>query len=88
MLAGLLHLVLAGVWAITLAAAVRRLIRMSHTPQLTRWDAVLGRRSALNRAWWVLGRSEFWGAVRIDTWRALQVSLMIFAFAYRATIDR
>jgi hypothetical protein len=88
MLAGLLHLVLAGVWTVTFAAAVRRLRRMSHNAQLARWDDVLGRRSALTRAWWVLGRTEFWGAVRLDTWRALQVSLIIFLLAYRATIDR
>ena len=84
LLAQLLHLVLAGVWVMTLGVAVRRLWRLAHVRQLVRWQGALGRRAGIQRIWWVLGRPEFWHELRLDMFRAVQVSLMIFAVAYRA----
>jgi hypothetical protein len=67
---------IAAIWAAVLVLHTRRLMR------LTRAVAVAAPREQLlsqrlRRAWWWLGREEYWSAVKRDSLRCLQLSLML-----------
>ncbi|WP_129629431.1 hypothetical protein [Candidatus Oscillochloris fontis] len=72
-----LQLLIAGVWATTLVIQTRRLFRLACVAQLRQWEEARLRRG-WNRIWWWLGQDAFWQGVRLDTIKALELSLMIF----------
>jgi hypothetical protein len=77
----LLHLVMIGVWGITLVSHTRRLFRLARVAQLRNWEDTR-LRMGLNRIWWWLGQNEFWVGVKADCLKALEISLMIFLIAW------
>jgi hypothetical protein len=76
MLEVLLQCLIIGVWGATLTIHMRRLMRLARlrAPALPR-DPQLRRK--LERAWWWLGREEFWRGMQADLLQALQLSLLI-----------
>jgi hypothetical protein len=76
-----LHLVMVGVWGVTLVAHMRRLFRLACVNQLRNWEDTRVR-MGLNRIWWWLGQDEFWRGMRYDCMKALEVSLLIFMLAW------
>jgi hypothetical protein len=79
----LIELVLIGIWGWTLmnhGARLLRLARIHHG-----WDRT-PLKATLHRAWFWLGREEFWQSVRLDSMRCLQLTLMVFALAYFTNI--
>jgi hypothetical protein len=77
----LFQLLIAGVWASTVIVHTRRLFRLAHVAQLSRWEDVR-LRSGVNRLWYWLGQDEFWRGVQPDCVRAIEVSLMVFLIAW------
>lgn len=76
-----LHLLIVGVWGLTLVTHTRRLLRLARVEQLRNWGDE-ARRLGLNRIWWWLGQDEFWHGVRLDCLKAIEVTVMIFLIAW------
>jgi hypothetical protein len=77
----LLHLMIIGVWGVTLVSHTRRLLRLACVAQLRRWEETR-LRMGFKRIWWWLGQDEFWLGVRNDSLKAIEISLMIFMIAW------
>ncbi|HEU5100500.1 MAG TPA: hypothetical protein VFU22_15835 [Roseiflexaceae bacterium] len=81
MVAILIQLAIAAIWGALLALHTQRLFRLAYarveagTP-----DQQL--RQRMQRAWWWLGREEFWRKVQADTCRCLEITLMLFLLAW------
>ena len=81
MVAMLFEVAIAVIWAALLALHTQRLFRLAYahvesgTP-----NHQLRRR--MHRAWWWLGREEFWGKVQADTCHCLEITLMLFLLAW------
>jgi hypothetical protein len=78
----LLHLVMTGVWGMTLIIHTRRLWRLACVEQLRHWEDEQRLRTGWNRIWWWLGQDEFWNEVRADCLKAIEITLMIFVLAW------
>ena len=78
----LLHLVMVGVWGLTIVSSTRRLFRLAKVAQLRNWSEENRLRGGWNRICWWLGQDSFWIGVRGDAIRALEISLMIFLIAW------
>ena len=64
------------IWAAVLVLHARRLMRLTHVIAFAApREQVL--RHRLRRVWWWLGREEFWSAVKCDSLRCLQLTLML-----------
>ena len=67
---------IAALWAAILVLHARRLVRLTAVVAIAApHQQVL--RQRLRRAWWWLGREEFWSAVQRDSLQCLQVSLLL-----------
>ena len=67
---------IAAIWAAMVVLQTRRLVRLTRiVAYAAPREQVLGYR--LRRAWWWLGREEFWSAVKRDTQRCLQLTVML-----------
>lgn len=77
----LFQLLIATVWAATVIVHTRRLFRLAHVAQLSRWEEVR-LRSGMNRIWYWLGQDTFWNGVRVDCARAIEISLIVFLMAW------
>ncbi|MFV9507661.1 MAG: hypothetical protein AB4911_24180 [Oscillochloridaceae bacterium umkhey_bin13] len=77
----LLHLVMMGVWSMTVAIHTRRLLRLARVEQLRNWEDTRVR-MGMSRIWWWLGQDEFWRGVMPDCLKAVEVSVMIFLIAW------
>lgn len=77
----LLHMMIIGVWGVTLVSHTRRLLRLARVAQLRHWEETR-LRMGFNRIWWWLGKDEFWSDVRSDCLKAIEISLMIFIIAW------
>lgn len=77
----LIQLFIIGIWSIMFAIHTRRLFRLAQVALL---PALRNRaeRQRLNRVWWWLGREEFWRNVQYDCVRCLQLTIMLFLFAW------
>ncbi len=78
MFALFIQLLLTALWGTVLTIHTRRLFRLAHV-------AVPSRRAffrSLQRAWWWLGREEYWRAVQIDGMRGTQMSLIIVVLCW------
>ena len=65
-----------GIWAAILVLHARRLMRLTQViASAAPSERVL--RYRLRRVWWWLGREEFWSAVKYDSLRCLQLTLML-----------
>ena len=64
------------IWSAILVLHTRRLVRLTRVVAFAApREQVL--RYRLRRVWWWLGREEFWSAVKRDTLRCLQLTLML-----------
>jgi len=64
------------IWAAMLVLHTRRLMRLTRVVAYAApHEQVL--RYRLRRAWWWLGRKEFWSTVSRDTLRCLQLTLLL-----------
>lgn len=75
----LIELALIGIWGAAVAMQGRRLLRLAQTHQGWHRNQL---RSGLSRAWFWLGREEFWNTARHDSAYCLQLTLMLFALAW------
>jgi Putative mono-oxygenase ydhR len=64
-------------WGTLIILHTRRLFRLAHVDRETS-----RRNQHVHRLWWWLGREEFWRKVQIDTWRCLELTLMIVLLAW------
>jgi hypothetical protein len=80
MFALLIQLSITCVWAATIGVHARRLLRLAHIEiGAGQYNGML--RHQLDRIWWWLGRTEFWGDVQRDCLQSLQLTLLIFLLA-------
>ena len=81
MVAMLIQTAMTAMWGALLALHTRRLLRLAYVSgeSATR-DQYL--RQRMHRMWWWLGREEFWRTVQADTWRCLEITLMLFLLAW------
>jgi hypothetical protein len=80
MVAILIQVAIAAIWAALLALHTQRLFRLAYAGvESCTQDRYLRRR--MHRVWWWLGREEFWGKVQADTYRCLELTLMLFVWA-------
>ncbi len=70
-----IQLLLIGVWGAAVGLHVRRLYRLAVVPVASERSHFV--RNKARRMWWWLGRDEFWDALRRDTLRCLEVTLML-----------
>ncbi len=77
----LVQLVIIGIWSIMFIIHTRRLFRLAHVALL---PALRNRaeRQRLSRVWWWLGREEFWQQVQHDCVRCMELTVMMFLFAW------
>jgi hypothetical protein len=70
-------------WAAILILHTRRLMRLT---RVVAFNAPRERvlRHRLRRAWWWLGREEFWSAVERDSLYCLQLTLMLVVLMWSA----
>jgi hypothetical protein len=73
------QLLLISVWGVPLALHLRRLYRLAAVPVSA--DRALFVRSKARRMWWWLGRDEFWGAMRYDALRCVEVTVLVALLA-------
>jgi hypothetical protein len=68
-------------WGSVVSTHTRRLLRLAQVeaPPLWRRRRL---RIQLERVWWWLGREEFWRAVQPDGVRCMQITIMVFIFAW------
>ncbi len=76
-----LQVSIAAIWAAILVLHTRRLLRLTRVPVLAApQEQVL--RQRLRRAWWWLGREEFWSAVERDLLHCLLLTLLLITMAW------
>jgi hypothetical protein len=68
-------------WACIIAIHTRRLVRLTQVEPLLSSSCQSVLRQRLNRAWWWLGREEYWRPVEPDSVRCIQVTFMLFLIA-------
>ena len=69
------------IWAAMLVLHTRRLMRLTRVVAYAPpREQVL--RYRLRRAWWWLGREEFWHTVQEDGFRCVEITLMVFLLVY------
>jgi hypothetical protein len=72
---------IAAMWAAILVMHIRRLLRLTRVVAFAPpRDQML--RYRLRRAWWWLGREEFWSAIERDALRCLLLTLMLVVLAW------
>jgi hypothetical protein len=70
------QLTIVALWAVMLVLHTRRLMRLTRgVAYAAPREQVL--RHRLRRAWWWLGREEFWSDVSRDSLRCLQLTLLL-----------
>jgi hypothetical protein len=68
-------------WAALLVRHTWRLVRLAHVKaQWTTRDQYLRERA--HRVWWWLGRAEFWRSVQADTYRCVEITLLVFLLVW------
>ncbi|HMO56989.1 MAG TPA: hypothetical protein PKA05_04350 [Roseiflexaceae bacterium] len=75
------QLVLVCLWGSVVSNHTRRLLRLARVEALPMWRS-RHLRTKLKRVWWWLGREEYWRAVYADGLRCMQITLMVFVFAW------
>ncbi len=81
MVAMLIQVAITAMWCALLVGHTRRLFRLAHAGvDSGTLDQHLRRH--MHRAWWWLGREEFWRRVQADTCYCLQITLMIFLLVW------
>jgi hypothetical protein len=70
-----IQLLLIGVWGAAVGLHLRRLYRLAVVPVAADRSHFVRRKA--QRMWWWLGRDEFWEALRRDTLRCLEATLML-----------
>ena len=81
MLIALVQISVIGIWGAMLAVHMRRLLRLAQVETI---DSLRNQpmRHRLNRVWWWLGREEFWRTAQLDCLRCVQLTVMLFTFAW------
>ena len=77
----LVQLIIISIWSVMFAIHTRRLLRLAQVALL---PALRDRteRQRLSRVWWWLGREEFWQKVQSDCVRCMELTIMLFLFAW------
>jgi hypothetical protein len=70
-------------WAAILVLHARRLLRLTRVVAFAA-PCEHELRHRLRRAWWWLGREEFWSGVRRDSVHCLQLTLLLVLLAWSA----
>jgi hypothetical protein len=81
LVATIVQMGITAMWAALLVRHTRRLVRLARIK--TEWiarDQYL--RQRVHRVWWWLGRAEFWRSVQADSWRCVEITLMVFLLAW------
>lgn len=76
------EIVISGIWMAAIGIHTRRLLRLAHVEQRLSSSHDHQLRMRLNRCWWWLGREEFWRDVERDGMRCIQMTIMVFLFAW------
>jgi hypothetical protein len=77
----LVQMSIAAIWAAILVLHTRRLLRLTRVVAFAApRDQVL--RQRLRRAWWWLGREEFWSAIQRDLLHCLLLTLLLIVLAW------
>ena len=81
MVAMLIQVAIAAIWGALLALHTQRLFRLAYA-RVEAGTPEQQLRQRMHRAWWWLGREEFWRKVQADTCRCLEITLMLFLLAW------
>ncbi|NOK63828.1 MAG: hypothetical protein GFH27_549283n60 [Chloroflexi bacterium AL-W] len=76
----IVQIVIICIWAVMLGAHTRRLCRLARV-EVSRNRQRGPIRQQLGRMWWWLGREEFWENVQVDSFRCVQVTVMLLVTA-------
>lgn len=79
----LVEVVVVVMWSAVLFLHTRRLMRLANAVALSPTPQS-GLRRRLHRAWWWLGREEFWRGVQQDGVSCIQLTVMLFMLGLSA----